>query len=141
VAPPKAAATGALDLRVLVAEDNPVNQKLIGALLRRLGARVEMVANGREAVAATRSVRYDVVLMDCQMPEMDGLEATAAIRAHEAGTGVHTPIIAVTANAMAGDAERCVAAGMDDYLSKPVAIAQLERALRRWCPAERQRAA
>ena len=107
-------------LRVLVAEDNPTNQALVSALLKQKGHRVTIVGNGR--LAADRAVleSFDIVLMDVQMPEMGGLEATALIRDHERTAGGHVPIVALTARAMAGDREQCLAAGMDAYVSKPV---------------------
>jgi two-component system, sensor histidine kinase and response regulator len=114
-------------LDVLVAEDNPVNRKLVATLLKKRGHRVMSVENGRLAVEVIGKGkrRFDVVLMDLQMPEMDGLEATAAIRARESGGGRHVPIIALTAHAMQGDRERCLAAGMDGYLSKPIDVMAL----------------
>jgi PAS domain S-box-containing protein len=107
-------------LHILLAEDNPVNMQLVTALLGKRGHTVVGVANGRLAVAAVAAHKFDLVLMDVQMPELDGLEATAAIRKAEIGTGVHVPIIALTAHAMKGDREACIAAGMDEYVSKPV---------------------
>jgi two-component system, sensor histidine kinase and response regulator len=112
-------------LRILVAEDNAVNRQLVTALLGKRGHTVVTVVNGREAIAALAEGAFDIVLMDVQMPEMDGLEATAAIRKLEAVTGAHVPIIALTAHAMKGDREICVAAGMDEYLSKPINPKQL----------------
>jgi PAS domain S-box-containing protein len=106
-------------LRVLLAEDNLINRKVAVAMLSTAGFRVDTVVTGTEAVAASRSGHYDAILMDCQMPEMNGYEATAAIRARE-GAGRHTPIIALTASARPEDRERCLAAGMDFYLSKPI---------------------
>jgi signal transduction histidine kinase/ligand-binding sensor domain-containing protein/DNA-binding response OmpR family regulator len=115
--------------RILVAEDNRVNQHVAGALLRRDGHFVTIVDNGAAAVAAAAAGGFDVILMDVQMPQMNGFEATAAIRARERQTGAHTPIIAMTAHAMQGDRERCLEAGMDGYISKPISTEQLRRIL------------
>jgi len=120
--------------RILVAEDNPVNQKVISRMLDRLGLDFDLVPDGRLAVEAHSRNRYDAVLMDCQMPVMDGFEATAAIRALSNGVHSRVPIIALTASALKGDQERCIAAGMDDYLAKPVDLARLDQVLRRWAP-------
>jgi PAS domain S-box-containing protein len=116
--------------RVLVVEDNAVNRKLTTALLERFGHHSDVASNGREAVEAVAATRYDLVIMDCQMPEMDGFEATRRIREVERA-GTRTPILAMTANAMDGDRERCIAAGMDDYVTKPIRPAKLEEAVAR----------
>ena len=107
-------------LHVLLAEDSLVNQKLAVGLLEKYGHHVEVVGDGRAALAAVESSRFDLVLMDIQMPEMDGLEATQAIRIRERKRGGHIPIVAMTAHAMKGDRERCLEAGMDGYVAKPI---------------------
>jgi CheY-like chemotaxis protein len=112
-------------LHVLLAEDSLVNQKLAVALLEGQGHTVTLVNNGKEAVAATATHNFDLVLMDVQMPEMDGLEATAQIRAREQQTGTHLTIIAMTAHALKGDRERCLEAGMDNYVAKPIRAEEL----------------
>ena len=125
--------------RVLVAEDNPVNQEVVLAMLENLGCRVTVAGDGREALAALASEPFDLVLMDCQMPVLDGLAATTAWRQREGSTGGRrVPIIALTADVIKGVRERCRAAGMDDYLSKPFEQAQLVTLLERWLPATRE---
>jgi CheY-like chemotaxis protein len=138
--------------RLLVAEDNPVNQKVAVKMLEKLGYKVDVVSNGKEAVEAVRRQPYTVVLMDCQMPEMDGLEATRAIRTWEqdgsanrstsaqdvhstdgpSSAGFHIPIIAMTANAMEEDRQRCLDAGMDDFVSKPISSSVISKVLAQW---------
>ena len=120
-------------LHILLAEDNPVNRFLVVRLLEKNGHRVQTAVNGRAALAALERDRFDLALMDIQMPEMDGLEATALIRERERTTGEHLPIIALTANAMVGDQERCLQAGMDGYASKPIDINRLLEEIRRVC--------
>jgi PAS domain S-box-containing protein len=125
-----AASALARNLRVLVAEDNVVNQRVVTAMLGRLGARVDLAADGIEALEALARSRYDVVLMDCQMPRLDGYTAVRRLRSGESGAlDPAIPVIALTAHALAGDREKSMAAGMDDHLSKPLELDQLERAL------------
>jgi two-component system, sensor histidine kinase and response regulator len=121
-------------IRILVAEDNKANRMLAIEQLKRLGFAGEAVATGAEAVSAVARDRPRLVLMDCHMPLMDGFAATAAIREAEQGSERHTIVVAMTASATASDREACLAAGMDDYLSKPVMMADLDRALARWLP-------
>ncbi|MDO9371890.1 MAG: response regulator [Gammaproteobacteria bacterium] len=119
---------------ILLVEDNAVNRKLALTQLKKLNMTAHTAENGAEAVAMAQAHAYALILMDCQMPEMDGYEAARMIRAGEVAHKHHTPIIAMTANAMSGDRKRCLEAGMDDYLAKPVSIEQLRTALERWLP-------
>ena len=130
----EASAAGARRLRILLAEDHPVNQKLVSRLLQKHHHQVMIASNGREALSLLEAGRFDMVLMDVRMPDMDGFAATAAIRARERATGIRVPIIAMTAHAMKGDEERCLQAGMDDYVSKPIDPAKLFAALERLAP-------
>ena len=135
----QAPATANLQAHVLLVEDNAVNQELALHMLEALGCRAEVANHGGQALDALNRGAFDLVLMDCQMPEMDGFEATAEIRRREAlrPGGRRIPIIALTAGAVEGDREKCLAGGMDDYVTKPFSLNQLERALRRWLPEER----
>jgi len=117
---------------LLLAEDNAINQRVATLVLNKLGYEVDVVENGADAVRQAATGRYALVLMDCQMPEMDGFEATAAIRLAERDSGVHLPIVAMTANAIEGDRERCIAAGMDDYIPKPINADRLRDVLAIW---------
>jgi len=128
-------------LNVLVAEDNVVNQMVVSAMLEKLGCRVTVVANGKEAVEAFQTGEHDIVLMDISMPEMDGAEATTRIREIESGSGRRLPIIGVTAHAMREDRQRCIEAGMDDYLPKPVKQDALDAMLAKWTQSPQARAA
>jgi CheY-like chemotaxis protein len=122
-----------LSARVLLAEDDAINQMVVEAMLTRLGCEVEVAPDGAAACDAASRGRYDMILMDCHMPVMDGFEATRRIREHEAQRRVaRTPIVALTADALAGDRERCLQAGMDDYMTKPVSTATLAGAVERW---------
>ena len=131
---PREGVAPAQSVRILVAEDNLVNQRVVLGLLAKLGHRADAVRNGLEAVKAVEAGGYDLVIMDCQMPELDGFEATRRIRLL---TGAHrkVPIVALTANAMQGDRERCLEVGMNDYVTKPVDVGRLAAALQRCLPA------
>jgi CheY-like chemotaxis protein len=123
-----------LSSRVLVAEDNPINQKLAKRLLEKAGCSVDVASDGRQAVQMWRECAYNVIFMDCQMPTMDGYEATREIRQLEQSKAIHnrTPIVAMTANTMAGDREKCLSAGMDDFIPKPIPSDAIDRVLHRW---------
>jgi CheY-like chemotaxis protein len=116
--------------KILLAEDNQVNQRVAAAMLHRLGCAVEIAANGAEAVKMWQNNDYAAILMDCQMPELDGYSAARQIRQQEV-QGKRTRIVAVTANAMEGDRQRCLDAGMDDYLAKPIRFEELQRVIAR----------
>jgi CheY-like chemotaxis protein len=116
---------------VLVAEDNAVNRLLVKRMFEKLGCRIDLACNGREAVEMSRQLHYDVIFMDCFMPELDGYGASREIRALEQSDR-RVPIVALTANAMADDRAKCMAAGMDDFLSKPVSLEDIRKALQRW---------
>ncbi len=123
---------------MLVVEDSPVNRLVAVHVLERCGFRAHVVNDGREALQALATQSYDAVLMDCQMPNIDGYEATKELRRREGGSR-HTPVIAMTAHAMTGDRERCLAAGMDDYIAKPVRSQTLVEVLHRWIGDAEQR--
>jgi CheY-like chemotaxis protein len=140
ISTPPAANTVLQGARILLAEDNAINQAVAQRILGKLSCKADVVGNGLEAVQALKMIDYDLVLMDCMMPEMDGFEATAIIR--DPGSGVlnhRVPIVAMTANAMAGDRDACLKAGMDDYLSKPVKKEDLSMILEKWLKPEAPR--
>jgi CheY-like chemotaxis protein len=119
-------------LNILVAEDNVINQKLAVALLKKMGHEATLAGNGHEALDLWECGSFDLIMMDVQMPEMDGTEATARIRAKEKLTGAHIPIIAMTAYAMSGDRDRYLSTGMDEYITKPVSYKRMEQAIARF---------
>jgi CheY-like chemotaxis protein len=121
-----------LNIKILLAEDNPINQKVVLRTLEKMGYRAEAVIDGKEVLSALEKIDYDLILMDVQMPEMNGFETTQGIRQKEKNTGRHVHIIAMTAHAMKGDRERCLEAGMDDYISKPIQANSLWDAIKRW---------
>jgi hypothetical protein len=121
--------------RILIVEDNATNQILARRMLEKMGHRVDVVADGKEALAVLELADYDLIFMDCQMPVLDGYAATAELRRREAPGGGHVPVVAMTANAIEGERERCLAAGMDDYLVKPLQAAVIDAAVRRWASA------
>jgi len=124
--------SGPEGVHVLIAEDNLLNQKLALKMMEKLGCRADLAGNGREALRMIERDRYDLVFMDCQMPDMDGYEASAIIRRREKESGGHLPIIAMTAHAMTGDRDKCIKAGMDDYISKPIRREEILQAISRW---------
>ena len=128
-------ADGSTTRRILLAEDNPINQKVTARMLEQLGHRADVAGNGQEAVYMAEAFSYALVLMDCEMPKMDGCEATREIRRREAASGRRVPIVAMTAHALSGARETCLEAGMDDHVAKPVKLDDLRRALARWLPA------
>jgi len=123
---------------VLVVDDNLINRKVAIGLIRKCGLTVDTASDGQEAVERVMARRYDLVLMDCQMPVLDGYQATQTIRQREIAMSHHTPIVAMTANTHDGDREKCLAAGMDDYLCKPVSFGDLEALLARFLPGARR---
>ena len=132
---PSEPATGpdrSVSARVLLAEDDAVNQMVVEEMLKKLGCVVDVVGDGDAARDAAAGIRYDLIFMDCHMPVMDGYEATRLIREDGRTRGSHTPIVALTADALEGDRERCLESGMDDYMTKPVSIARLAAVLERW---------
>ncbi len=119
-------------LRLLVVEDNPVNQKVAARALQRLGYDTDVSEDGEKAVEAVKQRQYALIFMDCMMPKMDGYEATKAIRALEQGSGEHTPIVALTADTTSGNREKCLSAGMDDFMTKPIRMPNLQKAVEQW---------
>jgi CheY-like chemotaxis protein len=127
------------DKLVLLAEDSTTNQRVIVLQLSKFGLNIHVAKNGSEAVNLAETHTYDLILMDCQMPGIDGFDATAAIRTREQKSGFRTPIVGLTAQAMDGDRERCLLAGMDDYVSKPATLDKLEEILQKWVIARQQK--
>jgi CheY-like chemotaxis protein len=125
---------GTIPLRILIAEDSLINQKILLRMLKKVGCAADVVSNGTQAVEAVESFKYDIVFMDVQMPEMDGLEATRRI-VNSRLASERPKIIALTANSMSGDKEKCIEAGMDDYITKPVRLEEVISTLKRWTPA------
>lgn len=119
---------------VLLVEDNPIQQRISKAYAEKLGVEVFAVSSCKEAVEALERRKFALILMDWRMPETDGIKCTRTIREVDAKNGLHTPIVALTARALSGDKEKCLAAGMDDYLSKPFTTAQLKEVMSRWIP-------
>ena len=123
---------------ILLVEDNVMNQTITLAILEKLGLSADIAADGKQALSMLDNDKYDLILMDCKMPKLDGLEATKIIRARELNHEEHIPIIAVTANAMKGDCQKCLDAGMDSYISKPYTKKELSDAIYKWLPQAKQ---